>query len=146
MKKKHPVLLLEVLLAFTLLALCLSEFFLRPIHFHRKAIAQLETLECDRIAAWTFSELHEKFLKNEFRWSQIPSIKQTTAPIPLSPAPLQIPQLSARTIPRTYTLHTLREKIEGNGQIHRLVSIKIEVQKKEFSYHLILTKSPPTQM
>lgn len=138
MKKKRPSLLLEVLLAMSLLAICMSELILRPIHFHRAAIQQLEQIDCDRIAAWTFSEIKETLLKSEIPWNQIPALKVESKSFELSKVPLQIPQLSFHNVPRTFTLRTLKEKIDPDGKIYRLVSVKIKIGKKKFTYQTTL--------
>lgn len=142
MKKKRPALLLEVLLAMTFLAMCMSELILRPIHFHRAAIKQLERIDCDRIAAWTFSEIKEKFLKNEISWSQIPTLQVESKPFSLPKTSLQIPQLSSHTVPRTFTLITTKEKVDQDGQIYRLVSVKIKIDGRKFTYQTTLIKPP----
>ena len=141
MKKKRTFLLLEVLIALSLISLSMVHLMLRPIHLHRGAVKQLERIEADRIAAWTFSEIKEKFLKNEVRWSQIPDFHTYSPWISLPDTSLQIPQLSAHSASRKYRFHTTKEKTENSGQISRLVSITIEVDHHQFTYPITLTKS-----
>lgn len=138
MKKKRPIALLEVLIAMSLVMAFLSYFSKKPYHQYRRKTKEILRSECDFIAAWTFSEIREKFFKNEIRWSQIPPVKQTTNEFKLSPFTLDIPFLRSEEISRKYSLHTLKEKHDQDGNIYRLVEIKIDVNKNIFSYQTIL--------
>jgi hypothetical protein len=139
--KKRPALLLEVLLAMTLLAFCAVALIRQPLLLHRAELAQLERIEQDRIAAWSYTEIREKLLKGEIPWSKIPPLKTRSASFSLPDAPLD---LLPHPLKRTYTLETLREKQTAGGQITRLIAIHIEVgsgrTKRPFSYQINLLK------
>ena len=132
--------LLEVLLAISLLTLCGATLIRQPILMHRAEISQLERLEADRIASWTFTEIHEKFLKGSISWAQIPPLQQKSKPFPMSDVPFQIPPLVSRSAKRSFIIETLKEKKTQENQIARLISVHILIQagskNRQFSYQL----------
>ncbi len=136
----RPFLLLEVLIAMTILTLAASTLIRQPILLHRAEVEQLENIEADRIASLTFTEIYENFLKGTVPWSQIPALKKKSKSFALPDAPFQIPPLLSRSINRSYVIETLREKQTDDGRIHRLLSIHIQIgsghKKRQFSYQL----------
>lgn len=140
--KKRPVALLEVLIALSLITLCAIPLIRQPIANHQAEMAQIERIETGRIAANTFAEIREKFLKKELRWRQIPVLKAITAPFPLDDAALQLPPLPTRPIKRSYTLETLEEKQETDGSVFRLIAVHLQIGKNPFTYRLTLLKKP----
>ncbi len=116
----------------------------QPVLLHRAEVSLLERIECDRIAAWTYTEIREKFLKNQIPWSQIPTLKAKSKPISLPEVNFQVPSLFSRSVKRLYTLETLREKQDKEGQTIRLVTIHIEIgtgaKKRQFSYQVNVIK------
>src|SRR3990167_10499328 len=138
MKKKRPIALLEVLIAMSLVMSFLTYFAKKPYHQYRRKHKEIVRSEYGLIAAWTFSEVREKFLKNEIRWSQIPPLTQTTNDFKLPSYTLDIPFLRSTEIPRKYSIRTLNEKHDEEGNIYRLVEIKIDIDKNIFSYRTIL--------
>lgn len=146
MRKKRPMFLLEILIALTLVSLCIVPFIKQPLEMHKAEMKRLERVECDRIAAWTFTELKEKFLKKEFRWEQIPQLYERSVWINLPTVELRLPPIPCPSVSRKFYFSTLEEKQESDGKIHRLVAIHMQVKvgknKRKFTYRLILTKHP----
>ena len=142
--KKRPSLLLEVLLAMSLLALCATALIRQPILFHRAEVEQLERVASDRIAAWTYTEICQKLIKGEFSWSQIPTVKGKSKKFTLPDTLFRVPSLFSRSATRSYFLETLREKQSEDGRITRLVSVHIQIgsgrKKRQFSYQLNLVR------
>lgn len=147
MKKKHPFLLLEILIAIFLVSLCLIPLIQTPIRSYRNEFRLLEEIERDRLADWTFSEIKEKLLKNEFPWENFPTPTLTTRPFSLPDATLQIPGLPTKTIQRKFSFKCGKkgEKVGPKGEIYRLVTLSIHFspsppKAKEYSYRLFLRK------
>jgi hypothetical protein len=109
----------------------------QPILLFRSEVEQLEQIEADRIAAWTYTEIREMFLKNQFSWAQIPPLKGKSRR-------LQLPEAS-NGISRGFTLKTLKEKQGKDGKILRLISIHIDIgsgkKRRGFSYQMNVYRS-----
>ena len=131
--------LLEILIAISLMILTLVPLVREPIHLHLAEKKRIETMEGNRIAAWTYSEIREQFLKGEFRWEQIPPLKSESKVFELPSVPLQVAPVANKTIKRTFTLKTLREK-EYNGKISRLVAVRLKIGSSERTYRMIVYK------
>jgi len=143
MKKQHPMFLLEILIAMSLVTLCITPLIKGPMDMHRAEMGHLKRIEQSRIAAWTFTEIAEKLLKNELRWEQLPKLKGTGPTIALSDVQLKLPPLPEKSIlPRKYKIKTLKEKQETDGRIHRLLAIKLNVGDRKFTYRVTVTKLP----
>jgi len=135
--KKRPFALLEILIALSLIALCAVPLIRQPIKNHQGEMEQIKRVEGSRIATLTFVEIKEKFLKNEFRWAQIPALKIKTSPFSL-------PEASTPLFPitRKYTLETLKEKHEKDGRIYRLLAIHLDIGGHPYTYRLTVYKDP----
>ncbi len=143
MARKRPTLLLEILIALTLIMLAMVPLVRQPIDLYRAKKKQLEQMEAIRICACTYSEIREKFLKGEFRWEEIPSFKTTSRNYELSSISLALPPLLDTELKRKFTLETIKEK-EHEGKISRLVSVHITIGTKVSTYRLIVEKGAPS--
>lgn len=136
--------LLEILIALTLVMLALVPIVRQPLQFQIAEKKQMLRIEADRIAAWTYSEIREKFLKGGFRWEQIPILHGESKAVELSTIPLRLPPVANDTIERSFTMETIGEK-EHEGKISRLVSIHLKLKSKQMktmdaTYRLIVEK------
>lgn len=115
---------------------------------HQSEMRHLEQVECDRIAAWTFTEIREKWLNGGVRWREIPGLEEEWSQwTNLPEMELELPPFPCRAMSRRFKLHTMSEKQESDGRVHRLVGVTIEVQheqkqSRQFTYRVILTKKP----
>src|SRR5690242_12088400 len=114
MKRKRSALLLELLIAMSLLAIGLVGLIKSPTYLHRAQARTFEKAECDRIAAWTFTELREALAQGRIGWTKIPPLKESSQRIDLGDK-------------RSYTLTTLEEKRLAGGPTRRLVAVHIRV-------------------
>ncbi len=147
MKKKRPFFLLEILIAMSLVTLCVAPLMKGPINRHKEEMERLTRMEQSRIAAWTFSEIVEKILKNEIRWEFIPKLSETSALISLSEVELKLPPLpEERTMSRKFYLKTIEEKTKPEGPIHRLIAVHLLItagkKSRQFTYRLTVSKPP----
>jgi hypothetical protein len=140
-KKKRSFLLLEVLIAFSLMGLVATYFVTQGGKQYLAKVEGLKQIEADRIAAWTFTEIYDQFAKGELRWEQIPPLRQKSARFSL-------PAVSVRLSPfqffikRSFTLETLRQKEQKEGGLVKFVSVHLKVNQKQFSYPFIAVKGP----
>ena len=123
---KRPFLLLEILIAFLLVALCAVPLVSQPLKLYRAEIQSLERLERERLADWTFSEIKELFLKNEIPWNKIPSKGEQSGPFPLPKAQIDIPGCSPKSIERSFTLQCKGEKEGIRNEPYRLLWVDIQ--------------------
>ena len=123
--KKRPFILLEVLVALTLVALCAIPLIIKPIRIYRSEMRLLEEGQGERLADWTFSEIKEQLLQNMIPWEKLPSLQQTTEPFLLKPASIFIPGRAPKEIRRSFILYGKGEKFGDDGEIYRMLHIKI---------------------
>ncbi|HSX37703.1 MAG TPA: hypothetical protein VLE95_02605 [Chlamydiales bacterium] len=122
----RPFLLLEVLLALSLVILCAIPLILQPIRAYQSEIVLLEEIERDRLADWTFSEIEELMLKNAIPFEKIPKHHLTTGPFSLNPITIQLPGRTPKKIDRSYTLFGKGEKQGMEEEHYRMVYVKIQ--------------------
>lgn len=139
--RKRPFVLLEVLIALTLLMLCAIPLIVKPIRVYRSEMRVLEEGEGERLADWTFSEIKEMLAKNAIPWEKLPALKQTTEPFILSPLPIQVPGRVPKQIQRSFTLYGKGEKQGLHEEIYKMLYVKIRFEpelsrkkKKENAY------------
>lgn len=132
--QKRPFVLLEILIAFMLVAICAIPLIEQPLWFFRKEVSSFEKLEKERLADWTFTEIKELLLKNEIPWDKLPSRGVTTAPFSLPPATLQIPGAKPKQIKRRFTLFCKGEKIGRNDEIFRILYVTVNLNDEIPAY------------
>ena len=146
--KKCPFLLLEVLIALSLVLLCAIPLILKPIRTYRSEMESLEEAEGERLADWTFSEIKELMLKNGIPWEKLPNHHTTTGSFPLAPGSIQVPGRETKKIARSFTLFGKGEKSGIGGEIYRLFYVNIEFnpslskKKKIYTYRLVVQRIP----
>jgi hypothetical protein len=144
--KKRSFILLEILIALVLVALCAIPLIVKPIRTYRFEMKALEEMEGERLADWTFSEIKEEMLKNKIPWEKLPSYHETSGPFSLDPGSIQVPGRKAKKIERSFTLFGKGEKEGIEGQTYRMIYVKIEFdpalskKKKTYTYRLPVQK------
>lgn len=123
--KKQTFLLLEVLIALSLVLLCIVPLILKPLDLFRSENNLLWEMEKERLADWTFSEIKEKLLKNEIPWNQLPTEKKKEISYTLPDQTISLPGRKQKNLKRQYTLTLKREKEGPNGEVYRLFDVKI---------------------
>lgn len=134
--KKRPFVLLEILIAFMLVAICAIPLVRQPLWFFRKEVASFELIEKERMADWTFTEIKESLLKNEIPWDKIPAKGITTAPFRLPPATLQIPNCKKTPVKRSFTLLCKGEKPGRNDEIYRSLEIMVSLDDNKYKFRI----------
>lgn len=145
---KRPFLLLEILIALSLVALCAIPLIVKPIRAYREEMANLEEVERERLADWTFSEIREKLYKNEISWEELPGLHARTDPFSLDEGAIQIPGVKDKEIKRLFTFYGQGEKEGVAGETLRMIYVYIEFKpslskkKKIYTYRAIVKRMP----
>jgi hypothetical protein len=138
--KKSPFILLEVLMALTLVMICAVPLVKQPLQFFQKEILSMEQMEKERLADWTFSEIKEKLLKNEISWDKLPTLNQKTGPFKLEVATIEIPGFKPKKVERSFTFYGQGEKVGKNDELNRLLYIDVFLDKNKYTFRLPVQK------
>lgn len=138
--KKKPFLLLEILIAFFLVALCIVPLVRQPIEVFRAEMTKLEEMEKERLADWTFSEVKEMLLKNEIPWKKLPEKGEQSSDFLLPPAKVQLPKCHHKTVRRKFFLTGRGMKMGKNGEEYRQLGIFIDLDGKTYQFRLPVQK------
>jgi hypothetical protein len=138
--KKRPYLLIEALIALTLLTVCAVPLVKQPLKLYKEEIAFLHAMELERLADWTFTEIEEMFLKNEIPWDQIPTLHVKSDPFPLSDATIRVPGCEPKQVVRSFTLTGRGEKTCANNEQYRQIWIHIKLNKNYYWFRLPIQK------
>lgn len=138
--KKRTFLLLEVLIAFILVTICIIPLVKQPLKLYKDEMVHLEQLELERLADWTFLEVKELLLKNEIPWEKIPEKKMETGPFSMQASSIQIPGCKAKAIARSFTLKGRGEKVGNNSEIYRQLGIYIFLNGRKYEFRLPVKK------
>lgn len=140
--KKRNFVLLEVLIAFLLVAICLLPLVKQPLKLYKSELEQLEKLELERMADWTFTEVKEILLKNEIPWEKIPEKGSKSDFFSLPAAFLQIPGHSAKKVERSFYLSGRGNRVGTNGIIYRQIWLYILLNNQKYDYRLPIERLP----
>jgi hypothetical protein len=134
--KKRTFLLLEILIAFFLVSLCIVPLVRQPIALYRSDVKKLEAMEKERLADWTFTEVKEKLLKNEIPWEKIPKLRETTELFHLPDAEIHLPGCQPKVIKRAFTLYGKGAKPGKDGADYRQLYVHIYFDKDKYTFRL----------
>lgn len=140
--QKRTFLLMELLIAFSLVALCIVPLVRNPFEWARSEQKKLELLELERIADWTFTEVYEKFLKKEISWENLPEKGDITGPFSLPDAKILLPGNKEKKISRSFVLQGKGKKEGLAGQEYRQIYVKILMNDQTFTFRLPFQKLP----
>lgn len=133
---------MEILIALCIVTLCIFPLVSNPWKWTGREIRKLEELELERIADWTFTEIHEMFLKNAIAWEQIPEGNKTSPPFPLEDATISLPGIKDKKVARAFALKTQGWKDGDGGRKIRQIYVHIYLNKKNYTYRLPVQKVP----
>jgi hypothetical protein len=123
-KTKRFFLLIEILIAFTILSLFVASVIRNPIYFCRSQIKSLEKIECERIADLTFLDVKLAFLTKKI---PIDDIAKYVNDAPIKSLPSYYSDtFKNKEIKRSYQIYSKKkEKITPNDEKYKLVHVKI---------------------
>lgn len=138
--KKHPFVLLEILIALALTSLAALPLALSPIHALQKEREMLEEIEAGRIADYSFSEIKEMLLQNSIPWEELSTSKKNYFLDDLS---FYLPGFQERVVQRKFTVQVRREKEGENNAVYRQLHITLFLtgaSKSTFEFELFAQK------
>lgn len=138
LQKKRSFLLLEVLIAITLLIFFAPLLIRLPIHHYQAQVKHFESLEKERISDWTYSEIKEMLLRRSIPWKELPEHQKSAKEFPLPNTFLRLPGLLAKTLNRSFILKCKSEKEGKQGEIFRLYELSICVDNSKYKYLLLI--------
>ncbi len=136
--KKHSFLLLEVLIAVSLLIFFVPVLIRTPIHHYRAQVEHFEALEKQRISDWTYSEIKEMLLRRSISWKALPEKAKGLKTFPLPDASLRLPGLPPKALKRSFTLKCKREKEGKEGGLFRLYELNISIGDSSYEYLVVI--------
>ncbi|MBU6383195.1 MAG: hypothetical protein KGR16_02625 [Verrucomicrobia bacterium] len=131
---------MEVLIAFSLILVCIIPLVKQPLEWMRAEYQKCAQLEQERIADWTFTEIYEMFLKHEISWEQLPEHRETTGPFPLKDAQIQLPQQQKKNIARAFTLTGQGRKEGRKGQEYKQIYVNVIMNGAIYTFRLPVQK------
>lgn len=144
--KKRSFVLLEILIACTLLTLCIAPLMRKPVELYRTQMQALQAIEKQRLADLAYADVKVLLLNNQIRWEHLPTKSDVEREYPLPPAIVQIPYCDPAPLERKFTLKCKGEKVGMKGETVRIyiVEILFPPTKKgspRYIYRTIVTKS-----
>jgi hypothetical protein len=135
MKRKRAYAILEVLIALSLLAICIVPLIREPISQIKSAIRLVEKVESEKASLLLFAQVKENLLNKTLSWNQIPKLGIESPLRKGMDIELNLFPFTSKKISSSYTLKTLREKQDKNCT-YRLISIKTIVGSYQFTYRI----------
>ena len=131
-QQRRPIVLLEVMIALTLVILLVLPWVRAPIKLYRLEMEQLAQIENQRTADWIASEIKESLYNKEILWEKLPGNRSSVD------CPIKKVGCSCRLICR-------RETVTKQGTLQRLLEIRISFpskkpKKQTCSYLMIVRK------
>jgi hypothetical protein len=139
--QKRSFVLLEIIIAFSLVGLCIVPLVRQPLKLYQNEMQFLEKMELERLADWTFTEIKERLLKNEIPWGELPrGKKQRTAPYPLPPVKIEIPSCKTKEVKRNFVLEGRGEKKGSKNQDILQIGVFVYLNEQEYEFRLPIQK------
>jgi hypothetical protein len=145
--RRKAYLLLELLIACSLLALCAVPLIRNPMQNARGERLSFEKIELQRLSEVAFARVFEKFHKNEIPWEAFSSKTLPERPYLKDQVQIDLPGISQSHFERKIYLWTPAQKEGPANEEIRNVKIKISFTNSNnsrkafsFSYRLLLEK------
>jgi len=135
-RKKQLFLLLELMVALSLVACCALPLIRTPYVYIMKQTKSLQTVQLHLEAEKTLGEIKEKFYTNEIDWKEIEGLEKK--PLVLMQEPVTLPGL-ATTYSKTCSLKSAKIQEGKNEEIWAKVIIEV-------SYTLPKSKKPDLKL
>ncbi|MBI3508250.1 MAG: hypothetical protein HY069_01255 [Chlamydiia bacterium] len=141
--QKRSFLLLEILIALSLIGICIVPLVSRPLELLQAENKILWEMEGERLADWTYSEIQIQLFKNAIPWEKLPTKEKKKVDFSLPDIIANIPG-KERRIKRHFTLeYDLGRDVEA--QSYRLFKVQIHFtpelnKKKGYEYQVIVRK------
>jgi hypothetical protein len=144
--KRKAYLLLELLIALSLLVLCAIPLVRNPLFLARKEIATFEKIEMERLAELAFAELLEKLYQNEIPLKLFEETNMPKDPYQRDVASVDLPGILNKKFTREFFLWMPARKLGTDQNEFGLLHIKIKLSPfgknkdatRNFSYRVFI--------
>jgi hypothetical protein len=130
---KRPILLVEVLIALSLVALIGTPLLTQPLVFYKKQVESLLYSVGERLADEAFLEVKERLYKRQIPWASLPSKGAPPLILSLQPREVFFPNLLTRSLACQAEISYYRSKETRNGEV-RLYNVTIFLNGKSYAY------------
>lgn len=127
--KKRNFLLLEILIAVSLIVMCSIPLIRNPICFYKKEIENLENLSYTKLRHEVLFEIKEMLFKNEIPWQDFATNKKSQAPVKTLTKTLTFKGIKTKKVPVYYRIWSIRDKNCQNDSVCRKVGVQISVDR-----------------
>ena len=126
--KKKSFILLEILLAVSLLAMCSIPLMTNPMHFYKNEMIELEKTAMLNIEKEALFEIKQKLFKNEIPWDDFSPKNRKDVPIKnLPPKHLVVKGFKNKEVPIYYRIWTKKDKPCFNNIDCKYLNIQIAI-------------------
>jgi type II secretory pathway pseudopilin PulG len=143
-KTKRAFLLIEILIALSIIALLIVPLIKNPIYFFKSQIKSLERLECERVADLTFLDLKIALYKGVIDVNNLTTNKKDSSYINLIPAKLI--SFNDKLIDRRYKIYSKSPEKKTEKDIYKFLTIRLflrpidQKEKYEYEYKTLYKK------
>ncbi len=146
--RSKAYLLLELLIAFMLVALCALPLVRNPLYSLKTEITAFEKIELERLAEVFFAEIKSELYQNAIPWKALDAAKQPETSFRENAVQIPFSGVTERTYLRKCYLWTKWQKEGKNREDHRIVNVKItftsvgksKLLERSFLYQVYLAK------
>jgi hypothetical protein len=124
-KKNKPYLLLELLIAFTLLALCAIPLVRNPLYVLQTEMLTFEKNELERLAELTFASIKAELFQNNISWEDLDQKKLPQQPFRKELVHIAFKGVTQRGYNRSIYIWAPYRKVADNKEEHRVINVKI---------------------
>ena len=149
--RRKAYLLLELLIAFSILALCAVPLIRNPMHSARSEMESFERMELEREAELAYASILEQMLCNTIAWKSLLAEKLPKEPSLEERIVIEVPGVFKREYKKEIYLWTKASKQGFKEEQLRLVAMKLvfrpmgkkKTESIAFNYRFFLSASTP---
>ncbi|MBI3237119.1 MAG: hypothetical protein HYZ48_05430 [Chlamydiales bacterium] len=126
MKKKHPFLLLELLIALSLFSMCLFPLIKIPFESLSHEVKSCQRMALQRMADLCFAEIEMDLFQQKIPWEDLDCSYKERTELEKKTISLPLKGLGAKKFEKTVSIFSSRRHTEEDGIENRLVCIRLE--------------------
>lgn len=127
--KKRSFLLLEILIAVSLIVVCSVPLIRNPLCFYKKEMKNLEELSLVKLKKDALNNIKELLFKNEIPWADFAIRKKSQVPIRTFHKDLIIKGFKKKEVTVYYRIWTIEEKNCKDDTVCRKVGVQISIDR-----------------
>ena len=126
MKKKHPFLLLELLIALSLFSLCLFPLIRIPFDALSSEIKSAQKMALQRKASLIFADLEMDLFQEKIPWKAFDLDRKEKTKLEKETISLDLKGIGKKAFEKTVSIYSSRSYSGEDSQENRLVTIELE--------------------